>query len=153
MCWGLVMSFWIGNVRLLALNIPMIGIWIRLLAVPYHLLVPAIMMFVCLGVYSINNSYFDVIMVLMFGVLGYALRLLDFSPAPLILGFVLGPLMEENLRRALLISHGDFMVFLNRPISGVTTVATFLLLLWTIWTALRDARVARADKPRSTAVE
>jgi putative tricarboxylic transport membrane protein len=147
MFWGLIMSFWIGNLMLLVLNIPMIGIWIRVLAVPYHLLYPAVLMFVCMGVYSVNNSAFDVQMVLLFGLLGYAMRLLDFSPAPLILGFVLGPLMEENLRRALLISRGDFMVFLERPISAGLVVTTGLLLLWTFWSAWRPRRRQEATQP------
>jgi putative tricarboxylic transport membrane protein len=137
--WGLIMSFWIGNILLLILNIPMIGIWIRLLAVPYHLLYPAVLMLVCIGVYSINNSTFDVWLVAIFGIIGYVMRLLDFQPAPLLLGFVLGPLMEENLRRALLISRGDFWVFLERPISGTLMVATAMLLAWTFWSTLRSA--------------
>jgi TctA family transporter len=140
MFWGLIMSFWIGNLMLLVLNIPLIGVWVRILAIPYKVLYPAILMFVCMGVYSLNNSAFDVIMVLAFGALGYGMRLLDFSPAPLILGFVLGPLMEENLRRALLISRGDFMVFLQRPISAVITIITFALLAWTVWTVVRPRR-------------
>jgi TctA family transporter len=142
--WGLIMSFWIGNLMLLVLNIPLIGVWVRILAIPYKVLYPAILMFVCMGVYSLNNSAFDVIMVLAFGALGYAMRLLDFSPAPLILGFVLGPLMEENLRRALLISRGDFMVFLDRPISAVITIMIFILLAWTVWSVFRP--VARKEE-------
>jgi putative tricarboxylic transport membrane protein len=137
MFWGLIMSFWIGNLMLLVLNIPLIGVWVRILAIPYRVLYPAVLMFVCMGVYSLNNSAFDVMMVLLFGLLGYAMRLLDFSPAPMILGFVLGPLMEENLRRALLISRGDFMVFLQRPISAFITVCIFLILAWTVWSAFR----------------
>ncbi len=140
MFWGLIMSFWIGNLMLLILNIPLIGIWVRVLAIPYKVLYPAVLMFVCMGVYAVNNSAFDVQMVLMFGIVGYIMRLLGFSPAPLILGFVLGPLMEENLRRALLISRGDFMVFLQRPISAVITILTFALLAWTLWTVVRPQR-------------
>jgi TctA family transporter len=145
MFWGLIMSFWIGNFMLLILNIPLIGVWVRILAIPYKVLYPAILMFVCMGVYSINNSSFDVIMVLVFGALGYAMRLLDFSPAPLILGFVLGPLMEENLRRALLISRGDFMVFLQRPISAVLVIIIFALLAWTLWVTFRPGTKATAQ--------
>ena len=135
--WGLIMSFWIGNVLLLVLNIPLIGLWVRVLAVPYHLLYPAVLMFICIGVYSINNSVFDIYMMLFFGLIGYGMRLLDFQPAPLLLGFVLGPLMEENLRRALLISRGDFSVFITRPISGVFVVLSALILAWASWTAFR----------------
>ncbi|MDP2410883.1 MAG: tripartite tricarboxylate transporter permease [Pseudolabrys sp.] len=133
--WGLIMSFWIGNLMLLVLNIPLIGVWIRVLMIPYHMLYPAVLMFICIGVYSINNSYVDVIAVMVFGGVGYVMRMLDFQPAPLLLGFVLGPLMEENLRRALLISRGDFMVFLERPISGTIVVLTAMLLLLALWGA------------------
>jgi TctA family transporter len=144
--WGLIMSFWVGNIMLLVLNIPMIGIWVKILAVPYHLLYPAIMMLVCIGVFSLNNSTFDVWAVAAFGMFGYVMRLLDLQPAPLLLGFVLGPLMEENLRRALLISRGDFIVFLERPISGTFMAITAMLLAWAVWTALRDNARAIARK-------
>ena len=143
--WGLIMSFWIGNVLLLILNIPLIGIWIRVLAVPYHLLYPAILMFVCLGVFSVNNSAFDVLLVLVFGAFGYLMRVLDFQPAPLLLGLVLGPMMEENLRRALLLSRGDFMVFVQRPISATLMAATVALLLWALWSTARKARPSPAS--------
>jgi TctA family transporter len=142
MFWGLVMSFWIGNVMLLALNLPLIGIWIRLLQIPFHILMPGILMFICIGAYAINNTVFDVYLVLVFGALGYAMRLADFPPAPLILGFVLGPMMEENLRRALLISRGDFLVFLTRPISAVLVLVTVALVAWAIWSAIRGSRPA-----------
>ncbi len=143
--WGLIMSFWIGNVLLLILNIPLIGIWIRVLAVPYHLLYPAILMFVCLGVFSVNNSAFDVLLVLVFGAFGYLMRVLDFQPAPLLLGLVLGPLMEEHLRRALLLARGDAMVFLQRPISATLMAATVALLLWALWSTARKARPSPAS--------
>jgi TctA family transporter len=137
MFWGLIMSFWIGNVLLVILNIPLIGVWIRILAVPYHLMYPAILMFVCIGVYSVNNSPFDVILVMVFGAVGYVMRLLELQPAPLLLGFVLGPLMEENLRRALLISRGDFAVFIDRPICAVIMALTAMLLVWAVYDANR----------------
>ena len=142
--WGLIMSFWIGNIMLLVLNIPLIGVWVRLLAVPYHLLYPAVLVLVCIGVVSINNSTFDVWIVAIFGAMGYAMRLLDFPPAPLLLGYVLGPLMEENVRRALLISRGDFMVFVERPISAVFIGITVALLVWAIVTSMR--RPARSGQ-------
>lgn len=138
--WGLVMSFWVGNILLLILNIPLIGIWIRLLQVPYTILYPAIMMFVCIGVYSINNSAFDVWLVVGFGALGYAMRLLDFPPAPLILGFVLGHMMEEHFRRAMILSNGDFATFVDRPISGTILALTVALLGWGVWSALKARR-------------
>ena len=135
--WGLIMSFWIGNVILMVLNIPLIGLWIRVLAIPYHLLYPAILSFVCLGVFSIRNSVFDVFAVLLFGAVGYVLRLLHFHPAPLLLGLVLGPMLEENLRRALLLSQGDFGVLVASPISATFTAITAILLVWAIWAGLR----------------
>lgn len=136
--WGLVMSFWVGNVLLLVLNLPLIGIWIRLLKVPYRILYPAIMMFVCIGVYSINNSVFDVWLVILFGGLGYFLRLLGFPPAPLILGFVLGHMMEEHFRRAMILAHGNFLTFVERPLSAVIMAMTAALLAWGVWSALRS---------------
>jgi putative tricarboxylic transport membrane protein len=136
--WGVVMSFWIGNVLLVVLNIPMIGIWVRLLTVPYRLLYPAILIFVVTGVYSINNSTFDVWVLVFFSAFAYAMRILDFPTAPLILGFVLGPDMEEHFRRALLISRGNFMTFLDRPLSGTIMVLTLMLLIWSVWSARRS---------------
>ena len=140
--WGLVMSFWIGNILLLVLNIPMIGLWLRLLSVPYHILYPIILAFVCIGAYSVTNSTFDVLVVVIFGCIGYALRLLDFPPAPLLLGFVLGPMLEENLRRALQLSRGSFSVFMTRPISATFLLLTFALLAWALWATIRDRKVS-----------
>src|SRR5947199_330030 len=115
--WGLIASMWLGNLMLVVLNLPMVGIWVRLLRVPYRLLYPAIIAFCCIGAYTINNKPFDAFVMAFFAVFGYVALKLDSEPAPLILGFVLGPMMEENLRRALLISRGDPMVFLQEPIS------------------------------------
>jgi len=128
--WGLIASMWVGNLLLVVLNLPLIGIWIRLLTIPYRLLFPAILLFCCIGTYSVNNSTFDVLMATGFGLLGYLFRKFDCEPAPLILGFILGPMLEENLRRAMLLSRGDPTVFLTRPISlGILLTAVFLLLL------------------------
>jgi TctA family transporter len=138
--WGLIMSFWIGNIMLLVLNIPLIGIWVRVLVIPYHFLYPAILVFVCIGVFSVNNSTFDVLTVIALGALGYAMRVLDFPAAPLLLGFVLGPLMEVYFRRALLLSRGDFMIFLERPLSGSFLAITTILLAWGLWTAYGPRR-------------
>ncbi|MEX0959432.1 MAG: tripartite tricarboxylate transporter permease [Burkholderiales bacterium] len=140
--WGLIASFWIGNVLLVILNLPLIGIWVRILAIPYRLLYPAILLFVCLGVYSINNSVFDVGVAMVFGAVGYVMILLRFEPAPLLLGFILGPLMEEHLRRALLLSRGEVTVFFERPISAGFMIATFLLLGWAILSMIRRRRPA-----------
>ena len=144
MFWGLVMSFWIGNVILVLLNIPMIGIWVRLLQVPYHLLYPAVLMFVCIGVYSVNNSAFDVWVALFFGIVGYALRLLDFPLPPLLLGFVLGPLMEENFRRAMILSGGRFETFFERPISGALLAVAIFILAWGIFSSVRKREITVA---------
>ncbi|MFG1193461.1 tripartite tricarboxylate transporter permease, partial [Xanthobacter flavus] len=116
--WGLIASMWIGNFMLVLLNLPLIGLWVRLLSVPYHLLFPAIVAFCCIGVYSVNNNPVDVYTMALFGVLGYVLVKLECEPAPLLLGFVIGPMLEEYLRRAMLISRGNPMVFLTHPISA-----------------------------------
>jgi TctA family transporter len=138
--WGLIASMWIGNVMLVILNLPMIGIWVKLLKVPYRLLYPAILLFCCIGVYSLQNNVFDVLMTALFGVLGWVFVKLECEPAPLLLGFILGPLMEENLRRALLLSRGDPTVFFTRPLSLGMLVAAGLLLLIIVLPAVRKTR-------------
>ena len=137
--WGLIMSFWIGNVLLVILNLPLIGLWVRLLLVPYHLLYPAILMFVSIGAYSLRYSAFDVLVVAGFGALGYLMRVLVLPAAPLLLGFVLGPLVEQHFRRAMVLARGDFTAILERPISGTVLGITALLLLWTAWSAFRSS--------------
>jgi putative tricarboxylic transport membrane protein len=128
--WGMIASMWLGNLMLIVINLPLVGVWVSLLRVPYRLLYPSIIVFCCIGIYSINNSATDVVIAAIFGIFGYWLTKHDFEPAPLVLAFVLGPLMEENLRRAMLIARGDATVFLTRPISaGLIIVSTFLLLL------------------------
>jgi TctA family transporter len=138
--WGLIASMWIGNVMLVILNLPMIGIWVKLLKVPYRLLYPAILLFCCIGVYSLQNNVFDVLMTAVFGVLGWVFVKLECEPAPLLLGFILGPMMEENLRRALLLSRGDPTVFFTRPLSLGMLVAAGLLLLIIVLPAVRKTR-------------
>ncbi len=115
--WGLIASMWIGNLMLVILNLPLVGIWVKLLKVPYRVLYPAILMFCCIGVYSVQNSTFDVLLAAGFGLVGYMFRKFGCEPAPLMLGFVLGPMLEENFRRALVLADGDFSVFVTRPIS------------------------------------
>ena len=127
--WGLVVSMWVGNLMLVVLNLPLIGIWIKLLKVPYRVLYPAILLFCGIGVYSINNTSFDVSQTAVFGALGLLFFKLECEPAPLLLGFVLGPMMEENLRRAMLLSRGDPTVFFTRPISLAMLIAAAALLL------------------------
>jgi len=128
--WGLIASMWIGNLMLIVLNLPLIGIWIKLLSVPYRWLFPSIVLFCALGVYTTNNNTFDIWMVALFGVIGYAFIKLGVEPAPLLLGFILGPMMEENLRRALLLSRGDWSVLVTRPLSAsLLAVAAVLLII------------------------
>ena len=125
---------------LVVLNLPMIGIWVKLLQVPYRLLYPAILVFCCIGVYSINNNVFDVFMTVIFGILGWIFVKLECEPAPLLLGFILGPMMEENLRRALLLSRGDPTVFATRPLSAALLGIAILLLLIVVTPAIRKKR-------------
>jgi TctA family transporter len=138
--WGLIASMWIGNLMLIVLNLPMIGIWIKLLSIPYRWLFPAIVLFCAIGVYSTNNNTFDVWMVGFFGIVGYAFLKLGCEPAPLLLGLILGPMMEENLRRALLLSRGDWSVFATRPISAGLLIGAALLLVIVLSPAVRSKR-------------
>ncbi|WP_457093492.1 tripartite tricarboxylate transporter permease [Microvirga sp. P5_D2] len=128
--WGMIASMWVGNLMLLIINLPMVGLWVRLLKVPYRLLFPAILMFCCIGIYSINSLPTDVMFIAFFGLVGYALIKLGFEPAPLLLGFVLGKLMEENFRRALIIARGEITTFIDHPVSaGLLIVAAIVFLL------------------------
>ena len=138
--WGLVASMWIGNLMLVVLNLPLIGIWVKLLAVPYRLLYPAILLVCCIGVYSINRNPLDVLLASLFGFLGYLFQHLRCEPAPLLLGFILGPMLEENLRRAFVISHGSPMVFLERPISCTFLALTAVLIVVLAAPAIRSGR-------------
>jgi TctA family transporter len=140
--WGLVASMWIGNLMLVVLNLPLIGLWVSLLKVPYRLLFPAIMAFSCIGIYSVNNSSFELYLTAIFGIIGFVWMRLECPPAPMLLGFVLGPLMEENLRRALLISRGDPTVFFTRPISLGFMIATVLIIVIMLAPAVKARRAA-----------
>ena len=137
---GLIVSMWIGNLFLLVLNLPLIGLWVRMISVPYHFLYPAILVFCAIGVFSLNNATFDVYLMAMFGFLGYIFRKLDCEPAPMLLGFILGPMMEEHLRRAMLISKGDPTVFLSRPISAAMLVLALVLLATVLAPTVRRKR-------------
>ncbi|XAH24654.1 tripartite tricarboxylate transporter permease [Xylophilus sp. GW821-FHT01B05] len=138
--WGLIASMWIGNAMLIVLNLPLIGIWIKLLSIPYRWLFPAIVLFCAIGVYSENNNTFDVWMVGIFGIVGYMFLKLGCEPAPLLLGFILGPMMEENLRRALLLSRGDWSVFVTRPISAGLLLAAVALLVVVLLPSVKAKR-------------
>jgi TctA family transporter len=138
--WGLIASMWIGNVLLVLLNLPLIGLWVRMLSVPYSVLFPVIVVFACIGTYSLGQNPYHVFAVAIFGVLGFVLVRAGCEPAPLLLGFVLGPMLEENLRRALLISRGDPTVFVTRPISGVLLGLAVLALVVAVLPAIRRKR-------------
>ena len=138
--WGIIVSMWIGNFFLIILNLPLIGIWVRLLTLPYHFLFPAVLVFCSIGVYSIGNSSFDVGMLALFGLIGYVFAKLDCEPAPLILGFMLGPMMEEYLRRAMVLSRGDPMIFIERPISATLLILAVISMVLVALPALRKTR-------------
>ena len=138
--WGLIASMWLGNLMLIILNLPLIGIWIKFLTIPYRWLFPAIVLFCAIGVYSTNNNTWDIWMVAIFGVIGYGFIKLGMEPAPLLLGFILGPMMEENLRRALLLSRGDWSVFVTRPLSAGLLGAALLLLVIVLLPAVKNKR-------------
>jgi putative tricarboxylic transport membrane protein len=138
--WGLIVSMWIGNLMLLVLNLPLIGLWVRMIAIPYHLLYPAIIVFCAIGVFSLNNNTFDIFLMALFGGLGYLFRKLGAEPAPMLLAFILGPMMEEFLRRALLLSRGSPMILITSPISGVMLALAALSLILVLLPALRKTR-------------
>jgi TctA family transporter len=138
--WGLIASMWLGNAMLIILNLPLIGMWIKLLTVPYRWLFPAIVLFCAIGVYSTNNNTFDIWMVGAFGVIGYLFIKLSVEPAPLLLGFILGPMMEENLRRALLLSRGDWSVFVTRGLSASLLAVAAILLIVVLLPSVKSKR-------------
>jgi TctA family transporter len=138
--WGIIASMWIGNFFLIVLNLPMIGLWVRMIMVPYHLLYPAILLFCAIGVFSLSNSDFDVYMMALFGLFGYVCAKLECEPAPMLLGFIIGPMMEEYLRRALLLSRSDPLVFLTRPISATMLTMAVLALAVVMLPTLRKKR-------------
>lgn len=148
--WGLIASFWIGNVLLLILNVPMIGVWVKLLEIPYRYLYPAALFFVCIGVYGASNDMFQVAETLAIGITGYLLKLLGFHPAPILLGFVLGSRFEENFRRTMVLSRGDLLTFLERPISAVFVGICVLLIVGQIYAHVRKKRLSTATEPRNS---
>ena len=144
--WGIVASMYIGNVMLLVLNLPLIGIWVQVLRVPYAILFPLILLFCVIGVYSVSNAIFDVYLMIGFGVVGYLMKKLGYEPAPLVLAFVLGPLLENNLRKSLILSQGDFSTFVTRPISAACLAVAALLLLSPLLPRLRAQREVLAKE-------
>ncbi|MGG4603656.1 tripartite tricarboxylate transporter permease [Paenalcaligenes sp. Me131] len=140
--WGLIMSFWIGNILLVILNVPLIGVWVRVLTIPYHFLFPAVLMFIAIGTYSVNYSVVDILFVAGFGIIGYVLRCFQYPMAPLILGFVLGPLIEQHFRRSMLLSDGHFSTFIDRPISLTILLITAVIALLGFWSSIKEHRKA-----------
>jgi len=140
--WGVIASFFVGNIILLLINIPLIRLWVLLLRIPYQKLYPVIIVMICVGVYSHRTSVTDVVLTLAFGVLGYLMKNYRFEPAPVLLGFVLGPLLEDNFRRAMLIYRGDFTVFVTRPISAILVACSMALIAFAIWSGIRACRRA-----------
>jgi len=138
--WGLIVSMWIGNLMLLVLNLPLVGVWARMITIPYHYLFPLICVFCAIGAFSISNSTFDVLVMVLFGFLGYVFRKLQLEPAPMLLALILGPLMEEYLRRALLLSLGDPMVFITSPLSLSVLIIAALLLASVLSSSFRKVR-------------
>ena len=138
--WGLIASMWTGNLMLVLLNLPLIGLWVRLLTIPYYLLFPAIMAFAAIGIYSINSNPYDLYALALFGALGYTLVRFGCEPAPLLLGFILGPMLEEHLRRAMIISRGDPSVFVTRPISAALLAFSVVVLVVVLLPAVRRKR-------------
>jgi TctA family transporter len=151
--WGLLVSFIIGNVLLVIWHVPFIGLWVRLLSIPFQILFPAVLVFMCIGVYSVRQSISDVLMMLCFGGVGYLMRLLKFSPAPLLIGLVLGPAMEQHLRRSLIVSRGDPMIFLQRPVSAAILAVAGVILVWTIYKSISQAQSKKAGSENSVPQE
>lgn len=138
--WGLVASFWIGNILLVILNLPLVNLWVRMIQLPYNILYPIIIVLICVGVFAVNLNTVDVLFVILFGLAGYLMKIYGFEPAPLLLGFVLGPLLEENLRRTLLVNRGEILPILERPITAIFLALCVAVLLWTVVSALRSRK-------------
>ncbi len=138
--WGVIVSMYVGNAMLLVLNLPLIGIWVKILKIPYKILFPLILLFCLIGVYSVSNSVFDIYIMLIFGILGYLMKKFEYEGAPLVLAFVLGPMMENNLRKSLIMSQGDFSIFFSRPLAAVSLIISIALLLFPLIPWLRKKR-------------
>jgi putative tricarboxylic transport membrane protein len=138
--WGIIVSMYVGNVMLLILNLPLIGIWVKILKIPYNILFPLILLFCLIGVYSVSGSVFDIYVMLIFGIVGYLMKKFEYEPAPLILAFVLGPMMEHNLRKSLIMSQGDFSIFITRPLAAASLIVALILLVSPLIPWLRKKR-------------
>ncbi len=149
--WGLVASFWIGNFAIVLMNIPLIGLWVKVLSIPFRYLYPTALFFICIGVWSAKNDMFQVEMTILFGIFGYIIWLLRFSPAPILLGFVLGERFEDNFRRAMLKSNGDILTFIQHPFSAFFVAACALLIGFTIYSAARSRQKRAAERIKAAA--
>jgi putative tricarboxylic transport membrane protein len=138
--WGILASFYIGNIMLLILNRPLIGMWVQILKIPYKLLFPILFVLCLVGAYSVNHSTFDIYIMILFGIFGYIIRKYGYEGAPFILGFVLAPLLEDNFRQSLLMSNGNFLIFLSRPISCTVLIFVFVLVLLGLFTFFKRWR-------------
>jgi len=144
--WGLVASMWVGNVFLVILNVPLVRYWLSVFKIPYVVLFPAILFFCCVGTYSVNNSLDDVFITATFGLMGYIMLRLELEPAPLLLGFILGQMLEENFRRALLLSRGSFAIFVTRPIAGTLFGLIMLFVVWQLYVFFSTSRKRAAER-------
>jgi TctA family transporter len=142
--WGLVASMWVGNCFLLLLNVPLVRYWLTVFKIPYNVLFPSILFFCCVGTYSVNNNLNDIFVTAVFGLIGYLFMRLELDAAPLMLGFILGPMLEENFRRAMLLSRGHFSAFLTRPISGSLLGLIAVFVAWQVASFVLKSRAARA---------
>lgn len=145
--WGVIVSMYIGNIMLLILNLPLIGLWVQVLRVPYKILFPLILLFCLIGVYSVSNAVFDIHIMIIFGILGYLMKKFDYEGAPLVLAFVLGPLMENNLRKSLIMSQGDFSIFFTRPLAAISLIIALFLLVSPVmpWMARKRGEIPKED--------
>ncbi len=145
--WGVIVSMYVGNVMLLILNLPLIGIWVKILKIPYKILFPLILLFCLIGVYSVSNSVFDIYIMLIFGILGYLMKKFGYEGAPLVLAFVLGPMMEQNLRKSLILSQGDFSIFFTRPLAAISLIISIALLILPMigWIGKKRAEIPKAE--------
>jgi len=150
--WGLVASMWVGNVFLVVLNVPLVRYWLSVFKIPYAVLFPSILFFCCIGTFSVNNNLDDIFITALFGLVGYVFLRLDLDPAPLLLGFILGPMLEENFRRALLISRGRFDIFVTRPISGTLLALVAAFIAWQLAAFVVQSRGAAARAPDAGAL-
>ena len=145
--WGVIVSMYVGNIMLLILNLPLIGLWVQVLKVPYKILFPLILLFCLIGVYTVSNAVFDIYVMIVFGIFGYLMKKFDYEGAPLVLAFVLGPLLENNLRKSLIMSQGDFSIFFTRPLAAISLIIALFLLISPVipWMGRKRVEIPKED--------